>query len=259
MASRSSPDWSILTDIAPCLPQSPITSRSSPDREYPYRYRPVLTAESHGELQLVSQQRQRQPGTSLSVVRQSPEHGPADEDHLGAERQRLEHVSASPHAAVHEDGQPASQRLDHRLQRVHGGQTAVQLSAAVVGDDDAAGAVFGGQQGVLGSHDALDEHRQSRDAAQPAEVGPCQRRIIKFTDNVVGDGLLSTHSIFFHSRFIIEVGPPVGIYVAQNNHYPVVLPLVAGRKHRRPTESVAVNVPVHVRVSLERLSHRSFG
>ena len=52
MSIRSSPDWSILADIVPCLPQSPMTSRSSPDWRYPYRYRPVLTRESHGELQL---------------------------------------------------------------------------------------------------------------------------------------------------------------------------------------------------------------
>ena len=133
--------------------------------QYLHQSRSLLTAESHGESQLVSEQRQRQPGASLAVVRQSPEHGPADEHHTGAERQRLEHVGAAPHAAVHEYGQPAGQRGNDGLQRVHGGQTAVQLSAAVVGDDDAAGAVLGGQQGVLWRHDALHQQRHLGDAA----------------------------------------------------------------------------------------------
>ena len=57
-------------------------------------------------------------------------------DGVGAEGERLEHVGAGADAAVEEDRQLVADRLGDRRQGVERGDRAVDLAAAVVGDDD---------------------------------------------------------------------------------------------------------------------------
>ena len=64
--------------------------------------------------------------------------------------------------------------LDERVER---GDGAVDLPAAVIGDDDPVDAVVECEPGVLGREDALDDDRQLCPLAQPGEVGPGQREV----------------------------------------------------------------------------------
>ena len=63
--------------------------------------------------------------------------------------ERLDDVGAAPYAAVEVDLGAARRRLDDLRQGVEGRRDAVELSPAVVGDDDPRGAVLAGERGVL--------------------------------------------------------------------------------------------------------------
>ena len=118
-------------------------------------------------------------GARLAAAGQAPEERAADEDGAGAEGQRDEDVGAAADAAVHEDLDPVADRLDDLGQHVERGRDAVELAAAVVGDDDAGGAVLGGEPRVLGGVDALHDHRQRatrrRGARARATSATCRR------------------------------------------------------------------------------------
>ena len=64
---------------------------------------------------------------------------------------------------------------------------AVELAAAVVGDDDAGGAVLDRERRVLGGQHALDQDRDAALGGELLEVGPAQRRVHQ------GEGLLDRH------------------------------------------------------------------
>lgn len=64
--------------------------------------------------------------------------------------------------------------VDDRRKGVESGQCAVELAAAVVGDDDAVDAVGSGPVGVGGVEDALEDERQPGVVAQPVQVLPGQ-------------------------------------------------------------------------------------
>ena len=68
------------------------------------------------------------------------EEGAADIGALGAERERLQHVLARADAAVDMHLDAVADRLDDRRQRRDRRQRAVELAAAMVGDDDRVGA-----------------------------------------------------------------------------------------------------------------------
>ena len=68
-------------------------------------------------------------------------------------------VRPPPQPAVDQDRAPAVDGLDDLGQGVGGRGNAVELATAVVGDDDAGGAVLDGERRVLGREHALDQDR----------------------------------------------------------------------------------------------------
>ena len=60
----------------------------------------VDAGEGHGHVELRPEQLEHLFNTFLPVVGQTPDDGAADEDHPGAQGQRLQHVRAQGHAAV---------------------------------------------------------------------------------------------------------------------------------------------------------------
>ena len=129
-------------------------------------------AERQGELELVAEQAEDPTGALRSGGGEAPEGGPPDQHGVGAERERDRDVDAAADAAVDEDRGPAVDRLDDLRQRVGGGEGAVELAAAVVGDDDPGGAVLDRQLGVLGGQQALDEDRQAAFGGEVARGRP---------------------------------------------------------------------------------------
>ena len=104
-------------------------------------------------------------------------HRAADEGALGAERQRLEHVLAGADAAIHEDLGLVADRIDDLGQHPDGRWRAVELAAAVVGDDDRVGAVVDRELRILRVEDALDHHRPAEPLLDPGDVLPVERQV----------------------------------------------------------------------------------
>ena len=96
-----------------------------------------VAAEGHRQVELGEDHLQHRLDARLSAERQAPDVGAAEADGVGAEGERLEHVGAAADAAVEEDRQLVADRLGDRRQGVERGDRAVDLAAAVVGDDDA--------------------------------------------------------------------------------------------------------------------------
>ncbi len=105
--------------------------------------------------------------------------GAADEDGPGAEAERLDDVAAAADAAVDEDFGAVADRVEHLRQHAQRRGDAVQLPAAMVGDDDAVGSGVERLARVVRGVDALDEHRPVPGVADPAEVGPRHHRLLE--------------------------------------------------------------------------------
>ena len=136
------------------------------------RHDAVPAAERQHPVDVAPEDLEHAGDAGLASDRETPQMRPADSAGRGAERQRLDHVGAAPHAAVEQHRDAPGDGVDHRRQRADRGEGAVQLAAAVVGDDHAVDAVPDGRAGVLGVEHALDQQRAPPDAAQPVDVLP---------------------------------------------------------------------------------------
>ena len=134
-------------------------------------------AEGERQLQLGAEQLEHPQRPRLAPGREPPESGPSDQDRVGAEGQRDRDVDPAPDPAVDEDRGPAGDGVDHLGQRVGGREAAVELAAAVVGDDDPGGAVLDRERRVLAGQDALDQDRNAGLGRELLELGPVQRRL----------------------------------------------------------------------------------
>ena len=95
----------------------------------------------------------------------------ADEDELRAERQGLDHVGAAPHAAVQHHGHAAcfGRDLRQRAQRRH---REVELTAGVIGDDDAIDAALARDPRIRRRDQALDHQLALPAAADQFDMLP---------------------------------------------------------------------------------------
>ena len=71
----------------------------------------------------------------------------------------------------------AADRVDDRRQRVELGRRAVELPAAMVGDDEAVDAALDGQPGLVRMQHALEDQRPAPDLAQLLDILPGHRGI----------------------------------------------------------------------------------
>ena len=78
---------------------------------------------------------------------------------MRAEREHANDVEAGANAAVGKHGHAVADRVGDRRQRASGRRHAVELAAAVVGDDDAVGAESAAATRILGVENALDDQR----------------------------------------------------------------------------------------------------
>ena len=98
-------------------------------------------------------------------------------------------VGAGADAAVEQHGEVVADRVGDRRQRVERGDLAVDLAAAVVGDDDAVDPALARRRGVLGMKDPLEQDRQVGRRAQELEVVPAQLGVGELHDELA-DGRL---------------------------------------------------------------------
>ena len=173
---------------------------------------------SEGQLELGAQQLEHPPRALLAADREAPEGRAADQDRVGAEGEGDRDVDAAPDAAVDEHRAAAGDGLDRLLEDVGGGGDAVELAPAVVGDDDAGGAVLDRQRRVLAGVDPLDQDRQPALGGERLEVGPAEAGV----DQLEGLGDVTARSEPSAAATLgmprpsgsDEAGPPVALAVA---------------------------------------------
>lgn len=110
----------------------------------------------------------------LPVERETPEHGPADESGVRAQSQRLEHIGAAPDAAIDEDGNPIVYCIDDIGQGVERGDGGVELSPAVVGNDQGASAEVESSPRISRVGDTLEDQGQPGAGGEPFERSPVE-------------------------------------------------------------------------------------
>ena len=93
-------------------------------------------------------------------------------------------MGSAPDAAVHQHIDPVPHRIDDLPQLVEGRARAVQLPAAVVGDDDPGAADLRRPPGVRRRHDALEAELPVPFRHHPGHIVPVHRRIQQFGEIV---------------------------------------------------------------------------
>ena len=115
--------------------------------------------------------------TDLAHRAEPVEKGASDQHALGAERTRFQHVLTAAHAAVHPDLDAAADRFGNRRQGRDRTRRAVELTPAMVADDQRIGAGVGGEARVLGVHDPFQDQRAAPALLDPLDVAPIQPRV----------------------------------------------------------------------------------
>src|SRR5215210_90766 len=113
---------------------------------------------------------------------------PAEQDRGGAQRQRLERVRAAADAAVEQHRHATVHRLEDARECVEGGDGAIDLATAVVGDDDPVHPSVHRATGVVGVKQPLEQDREPRALAQEGQVLPGQRRARVGVDEALDGG-----------------------------------------------------------------------
>ena len=107
----------------------------------------------------------------------------ADKDGARTERKGLDDVGAAAEAAIDHDGDIACLFQD-ASQRLHRRDSVVQLSAAMICEDDPVHAAISCQGSVCGREDALDDQRCLPQTAYQPDVAPAQSLMWGNTGNL---------------------------------------------------------------------------
>src|SRR6188508_2497140 len=115
---------------------------------------------------------------SLCAAPGEPVHrGPSDENGTRTERERHHDVGPAAHASIHEDLRSIAHSLDDFGKRFERCDRAVELPPAVVRDDDAGCAVVARENRILGSYEALHDHRHLPALSELGHVVPLEPRL----------------------------------------------------------------------------------
>ena len=206
-----------------------------------------------GEAQPQSASASSSSARSSSRTRRAPSPPPprgprapaADQHRVGAEREGDRDVDAAADAAVDQHRAAAGDRVDRLGQGVGGGAHAVELAAAVVGDDDARRPVLDRERRVLGGQHPLDEDRQARTReASSARSGPAQRRVHQ------REGFLDRHRAAPPERRRRRWGPRAP---------PGCLKPVRGSRSRLPPRGASTVTTIASKPDVDRLVHQRPG
>ena len=133
--------------------------------------------ERHGHVELVAQDLDRPRDAGLPAGAQAVQIGTTDHAGARAERERPHHVLTRANAAVEHDLDRGADGVDDPGQRGDRGHGAVELPAAVIGDDERRRAGLGRALGVLHVEQPLEHQRARPQVPDPFDVLPAQRRI----------------------------------------------------------------------------------
>src|SRR5690348_9886015 len=135
------------------------------------------SAEGHREVELVADDLEAARDARLAHGTQAVEERSSDERALRAECHRPQHVLSRADAAIHPHLDARAHGIGDRGQRADRGGRAVELAAAVVGDDERVGAGVRREPRVLDVHDPLEDELAAPALLHPLDVGPRQARV----------------------------------------------------------------------------------
>ena len=93
------------------------------------------------------------------------------------ETQGFDDVAAAPDTAIEKNFEPSTRRGHNFRQHTQRGRDAIQLAAAVIGDDDGIGAFVHGPPGIFARLHALDDDRAAPHVADPLQIVPRHHRL----------------------------------------------------------------------------------
>ena len=115
--------------------------------------------------------------TGLAHGPQAIQEGAADVHAACAQRPGAQHVLAGAHTAVHVHLDLAAHGLNDGRQRLDARLRAIELAAAVVGDDQRVGTRLHSQLRVFHVLDALEDQLAAPALLDPFHIAPVERRV----------------------------------------------------------------------------------
>src|ERR1700704_1987854 len=131
-------------------------------------------AERQGHVELPAENLDRPGDAGLAAGAEAIDVGAADHAGARAEREGAQYVLPRADAAVEHHLDLRAHGVDDLRQRRDRRRRAVELPAAVIGDDKSRGPGLGRGPGVLDVEDALEDELARPDAAHPLDVLPAQ-------------------------------------------------------------------------------------
>lgn len=165
--------------------------------------------ETHVHLHLVLEELHGPLDAFLSIGAHGVQKGPSDAHALGTQTQGLDDVCCTTDAAVDEDFnlvlEAAGAQDGHGLgENLDAGSRSVELTAAVVGQDDAVNADLDCAEHVFHALHALEDDGHLGDAPEPRDVLPAERGVDEAGDGARG----SLRCVCFLAR--LDIAPLVG-------------------------------------------------
>src|SRR5215831_14054286 len=149
----------------------------------------------------------------FSRDRRAPKCWAADHDELRPDRERLHDIAAAAKATVHNNGGPASYGVDNRRQDIDRRHRAVEIPAAMIGDDDTIGAVRDRALGIKRRKDTFHKELAGPHVAQYRKVFPGKRVVLRLSL-----GRRHVRNAFLHFGWVIlAAGHAGGQQVAYDN------------------------------------------
>src|SRR5579883_3584145 len=137
----------------------------------------VDAGKRHGDVELVLEDFDRAGHSDLAAGPEAIQIRAADHAGTGAERERPRDVLTGANAAVEHDLDVGADRIDDPRQHRDRGDRTIELTPAVVGDDERGSSGLGGAAGVLDVEQSLDDQLAGPQLADPFDILPGERRI----------------------------------------------------------------------------------
>src|SRR5678815_6149803 len=159
--------------------------------------------ELHAALELGAHQAERTLDARLAGHREREQVEPSEAYGLGTQGEGLEDVRGALDAAVYRHVQALADRVDHLCKLVERCARAVELTAAVIGQDDAGATYVGGALRIRDRHYPLEAELSVPVAHHRGDVVPIHRRIEHLRE-IASD----RHRAAAHVDVILELRQP---------------------------------------------------
>src|SRR3954465_5207099 len=134
-------------------------------------------AQGHGDVKLLPDDIEALRDPSLPSSPETVQEGTPDEDALGAERQGLDDILSGSDPPIHEDLDAVADSGRDRRERHDGRNSAIQLTPAVVRDNQRLGAACHRPLGILWIQNALEDQLPAPAVLDTFNVIPAEGRV----------------------------------------------------------------------------------